>query len=616
MCGIAGIIEAEKPVSFQLVQRMCDALAHRGPDDAGTWLSPDRRVGLGHRRLAIIDLSPLGHQPMCSDDGQITIVFNGEIYNFQEVRAELQARGNNFRSASDTEVVIAAYRTWGPACLDRLVGMFALAIWDGAKRRLFATRDRAGEKPLFYLHENGRFAFASELKAILVDPSIPRRVNREALDDYLAYGYVSGSLCILDGFAKLPPGHWLIYEPDLDRLQISRYWDLPVRATNTARSDLQELTSELEVLLMQSVRCQLIADVPIGVMLSGGLDSSLVAAAAVRSSERPIRTFNVAFPDYPSFDESHHARRVADYLGSNHTELVGEPGSGEFLPSLIRQYDEPIADNSVLPTYLVSRAIRKECAVALGGDGGDELFGGYTHHPWLLKIAQLRKFGLHRLGLEALAAKSIPLGIEGRNAILGLLSWNEPQTALTRLLDPITRSQLTGWPMSVAPELRRAGLEAACGGIDAICATEFRSYLPDDILVKVDRASMLTSLEVRAPLLDHRIVEFAFGRLPGRFKVEDGRRKIILRALAQRWLPPDFDSHRKQGFSIPLHEWFQGPWRPVVDDLVATGSPLFDKRFLARLLSRLRSTERGSRRLFQLMMVEMWRREYRASVPQ
>jgi asparagine synthase (glutamine-hydrolysing) len=430
----------------------------------------------------------------------------------------------------------------------------------------------------------------------------------------LAYGYVSGSLCILDGFAKLPPGHWLTYEPDVDRLQISRYWDLPTRAADTAPGDLQELTSELEVLLMQSARGQLIADVPIGVMLSGGLDSSLVAAAAVRSSEQPIRTFNVAFPDYPSFDESHHARRVADYLGSNHTELVGEPGSGELLPSLIRQYDEPIADNSMLPTYLVSRAIRKQCAVALGGDGGDELFGGYSHHPWLLKIAQLRKFGLHRLGLEPLAAKSIPLGIKGRNAIMGLLSWNEPQTALTRLLDPITRSRLTGRPMSITPELRRAGLETVCSGIDAICATDFRSYLPDDILVKVDRASMLTSLEVRAPLLDHRIVEFAFGRLPGRFKVEDGRRKIILRALAQRWLPPDFDSHRKQGFSIPLHEWFQGPWRPFVDDLIATGSPLFDKRILARLLSRLRSTERGSHRLFQLMMVEMWRREYRVSV--
>jgi asparagine synthase (glutamine-hydrolysing) len=615
MCGIAGIIEAEKPVGLQLVQRMSNALAHRGPDDAGTWLSPDRRVGLGHRRLAIIDLSPLGHQPMCSDDGQITIVFNGEIYNFKEVRAELQARGNCFRSAGDTEVVIAAYRTWGPACLDRLVGMFALAIWDGAKRRLFAARDRTGEKPLFYLCKNGRFTFASELKAIIVDPNIPRSVNRESLDDYLAYGYVSGSLCILDGFAKLPPGHWLTYEPDLDRLQISRYWDLPTRAADTARSDLQELTSELEVLLMQSVRCQLIADVPIGLMLSGGLDSSLVAAAAVRSSRHTISTFNVSFPGHPSFDESHHARRVADYLGSSHTELVGEPGSGEFLPSLIRQYDEPIADSSMLPTYLVSRAIRKKCAVALGGDGGDELFGGYSHHPWLQKIALLRKFGLHRLGLEVLAAKSIPLGTKGRNAIMGLLSWNEPQTALTRLLDPITRSRLTGWPMSVTPELRRAGLETVCCGIDAICATDFRSYLPDDILVKVDRASMLTSLEVRAPLLDHRIVEFAFGRLPGRFKVEDGRKKIILRALAQRWLPPDFDSHRKQGFSVPLHEWFQGPWRPLVADLIATGSPLFDKRFLARLLSRLRSTERGSLRLFQLMMVEMWRREYRVSAP-
>ena len=303
MCGIAGIIEAEKPVGFQLLQRMSNALAHRGPDDAGTWLSPDRRVGLGHRRLAIIDLSPLGHQPMCSDDGQITIVFNGEIYNFPEVRAELQARGNSFRSASDTEVVIAAYRTWGPACLNRLVGMFALAIWDGAKRRLFVARDRAGEKPLFYLHKNGRFAFASELKAILVDPNIPRSINREALDDYLAYGYVSGSLCILDGFAKLPPGHWLTYEPDLDRLQISRYWDLPTGAADTAPSDLQELTSELEVLLMQSVRCQLIADVPIGVLLSGGLDFEPRGRRSRQEFGTGYSHFQRRLPRLSSFDE-------------------------------------------------------------------------------------------------------------------------------------------------------------------------------------------------------------------------------------------------------------------------------------------------------------------------
>lgn len=273
MCGIVGIVEGAKPVDIQLVQRMSDALAHRGPDDAGTWLSSDGRVGLGHRRLSIIDLSPLGHQPMCSDDGQIAIVFNGEIYNFHDVRAELQARGNMFRSGTDTEVVIAAYRTWGTACLDRLVGMFALAIWDAPNRRLFAARDRAGEKPFFYTHQKGRFVFASELKAILVDPDMPRVIDGEALEDYLAYGYVSGSSCILEGFGKLPAGHWLIYEPDINRLQISRYWDLPQRGTTDG--ELDELTSELEALLIQSVRGQLIADVPIGILLSGGLTSAL-----------------------------------------------------------------------------------------------------------------------------------------------------------------------------------------------------------------------------------------------------------------------------------------------------------------------------------------------------
>lgn len=611
MCGIVGMVDSTKPVDGHLISRMCDILAHRGPDDSGTWFGSDGRVALGHRRLAIVDLSPLGHQPMRSEDGAITIVFNGEIYNFQEIREELERRGEVFRSVSDTEVIIAAYRTWGVACLDRLIGMFALAIWDEPNQRLFLARDRAGEKPLFYFHKNGRFWFASELKALLVDPDLPRRVNGDALEDYLAYGYVSGALSMLDGFAKLPAAHWLTYEPHTDRVQVSRYWDLP--ESRPEKSDLGALTDELEALLIQSVRGQLIADVPVGILLSGGLDSSLVAAAAARASGRTVKTFNVAFPDHPDFDESAHARKVAGFLGAEHTELVGEPASGDLLSALVRQYDEPIADSSMLPSYLVSRAIREKCKVALGGDGGDELFGGYIHHPWFLKFNQVRRIGLHRLGLEPLAAKLVPMGVKGRSALLGLLSRNAPQVALTRLLDPSLRARLTG-RASLAPELRRAELGKGRSGIDAICAADFRTYMCDDILVKVDRASMLASLEVRAPLLDHRLVEFAFGRLPSQFKVEGGNRKIILRSLAKRWLPPDFDSHRKQGFSIPIHRWFQGPWKPLIHDLVATGSPLFDKKAFSELLLTLQGSERGSHRLFQLIVLELWRREYNVAV--
>ncbi|MBW7970303.1 asparagine synthase (glutamine-hydrolyzing) [Bradyrhizobium sp. BR 10289] len=612
MCGIVGLVNSVGPIDRSLVERMTGALAHRGPDDSGLWMSSDERVSLGHRRLAIIDLSPLGHQPMISEDGLTVIVFNGEIYNYHEVRVALQQIGVKFRSASDTEVVLYAYRVWGPGCLDRLVGMFAMAIWDQQQGRLFVARDRAGEKPLFYIQKDGRFAFASELKSLLVDQSLPRKVNPEALDDYLAYGYVSGGLCMLDGFAKLPAAHWLTYEPEKDRLVVNRYWDLPLH--NPSENHLEDLTDELEALLTQSVRGQLVADVPVGVLLSGGLDSSLVAAAAARTAGKGVKTFTVSFPGHPKFDESAYARRVADFLGSEHTELVAEPASDELLSALIHQYDEPIADNSMIPTFIVSRAIRGSCTVALGGDGGDELFGGYAHHPWFLQFERLRRLGLHRLRLETSAANLVPIGIKGRSALLAMLSLSTPQAALTRLLDPVLRARLTSRPISFAPELRRSGLASGRTGIDAICAADFRSYMCDDILVKVDRASMLTSLELRAPMLDHRIVEFAFGRLSSNARVDGNSRKVILRNLAKRWLPSDFDSHRKQGFTIPIHSWFQGPWKHLIQDLLLGGSPFFDKQVLGPLISKLQATERGGHRLFQLIALELWRREYGVSV--
>lgn len=617
MCGVVGYLDAQRPIAPDLFERMRDTMVHRGPDGAGVWNTPDNRVAFGHRRLAIVDLTPSGHQPMLSDDARYVITFNGEIYNHQQLRDELRGLGMAFRGSSDTEVLLNAYRVWGTDCLKRLVGMFAFAIYDTQTRRLFAARDRSGEKPFFYRHDGKRLLFASELKALLAHPEMPRRISPDGLNHYLAYGYIPRENCILDGYAKLAAGHQLEFSLDSGALTVSPYWTLPMPAPVSGATP-NELLDEFQQLLNESVRQQLMADVPVGIMLSGGLDSSLVTATAMRVSSTPVKTFTISFPGHAAHDESVFARQVAGWLGTAHTELPAEADNIDILPQLAAQYDEPITDSSMLPTYLVSRLVRQHCTVALGGDGGDELFGGYKYYPRLVWLNWLRKLQLHHLGLEPLVAAMLPLGAPGRNMFLGMLNRNPIEAVLTRALDPHMRKQLLGntAPADLGfPEAMHGALIGARRGtINRVTAVDFLAYMCDDILVKVDRASMLSSLEMRAPFLDHRIIEFAFGRVPEDQKVSGGNKKILLRGLAKRLLPAEFDSHRKQGFSIPLADWLKGPWRPLIDDLLLGGSPLFDAAGLRKAMLSYQSNTRDANRIFQLAMLEAWRRHYRITL--
>jgi asparagine synthase (glutamine-hydrolysing) len=592
-------------------------MRHRGPDDAGIWRSPDAAVGLAHRRLSIIDLSSAGHQPMADATGCLQIVFNGEIYNFARLRRDLEARGHSFRSASDTEVILAAYREWGTDCLRHLNGMFAFALYDASRRWVFLARDRAGEKPLFYRHSPGRFAFASELKALLADPAVPRTLDHGALEHYLAAGYVPGDQCLLQGFRKLPPAHALTYELETDRLETWRYWDLPVLDTDGAAAP-EELVLELEALLRESVERQLVADVPIGILLSGGIDSSLVTAFAAAASSRPVKTFTISFPGHGGYDEAPHARLVARHFGTDHLELEAEPATVELLPVLARQYDEPIGDSSMLPTYLVSRLVRQHVTVALGGDGGDELFGGYYWYNELLRIDAWRRRlpqALRSL-IAGAAARAIPLGTYGRRSLLRLGMAGPGRLDGWYLFDQWTRGKLLKRtnradpaPEAWSPLQPRPGWSH----LQTAQAVDFMTYLPDDILAKVDRASMLSSLEVRAPWLDYRIIEFAFRRVPDRLKATATERKILPRLLGARVLPQGLDLRRKQGFSIPIETWFQGEWgNYLVSVLAEADRGLFDQRFIGRLVRhQRRGYTTNADRLFALAMFELWRREYR-----
>jgi len=619
MCGICGVVRLnDPPTDLETVRAMADTLRHRGPDDGGVWRSPDGRVALGHRRLSIIDLSPAGHQPMTEQTGRLWISFNGEIYNYQELREELRGLGHTFRTATDTEVILEAYREWDVDGVKKLNGMFALAIYDLDRQRLFVARDRAGEKPLFYRHYNGTFTFASELKAMMIDPTFPRVVDPLALNQYLAFGYIPDNHCIFRGVNKLPQGCAMTYDLRTDSVRVWQYWSLP-QPMNGQPVDDEALVDELEALLLDSVRLRLIADVPVGIMLSGGVDSSLVTAMAARVSSKPVRTFNISFPGHGAMDESPHARMVAEYFGTDHMEIAAGAAPVDLLPELARQYDEPMADSSMVPTYLVSRAIRRDATVALGGDGGDELFGGYFHYEWVRRQDMVRRLvpGFLR-GAASAIGRALPLGVRGRGYLIGSardMDWSIAHANL--YFDAGSRRRLlapSGILTDDGAEESKTGLSIGKSAMQRAMAMDFRSYMVDDILVKVDRASMLTSLEVRAPLLDPRIIEFAFGRVPDRLRAWKGQRKVLLRKLAKRVLPPQLDITRKQGFSIPLATWFRGDWGRYMREVLAEADPaLFDRDTIQGLIAGQEMGLVNSHRIFALVIFELWRREYRPS---
>ncbi len=625
MCGIVGMASRAPARDPGLLTRMRDTMGHRGPDDAGVWWSADDRVGLGHRRLAVIDLTPTGHQPMEDCTASVCITFNGEIYNYRELRRELEEAAGPFRGSSDTEVILHAYLRWGDDCLARLRGMFAFALWDGQRRRLLLARDRCGEKPLyFWLDGRGGIQFASELKALMANPAVPRVLDLDSLEHYLAYAFVPSSRCILRGLRKLPPAHALSWSLDTGTIAHWCYWQ-PEIVSPPATESIDELAGELERLLAASVRDQLVADVPVGVLLSGGLDSSLITAVAADQTSR-VRTFTVAFPGHGRFDESGHAAFVAAHFGADHHVLEAGEISPDLLPRLARQFDEPMGDSSMLPTFLLSTLVRQHATVALGGDGGDELFGGYRYYSWIPRLERWRARAPASLR-RALAGfgRALPVGTPGRNHLIGFDDGAGRALAQVDLyFDAATRAELLG-PLGRRRPLAGESPEAAkaAAGPPQLSALrramvgDFRRYLPDDVLVKVDRASMLASLEVRAPFLDPPVVAFALGAVPDAALAQHSRRKILLQRLAARLLPRGFDVTRKQGFSVPLAHWLGGSgawWTYLSSVLAEADARLFDRTVVGRLLRGQRRGLNNAKRLFALALFELWRREYNVRV--
>jgi asparagine synthase (glutamine-hydrolysing) len=620
MCGIAGIANVDgRPAGNTLLRAMTDILAHRGPDGDGFHL--DGSVGLGHRRLSIIDLAT-GAQPMSNADGSVWITFNGELYNFRELRAELEARGMSFRTASDTEVLLRAYEAHGIDCLSRLRGMFAFAIWDARARRLFLARDRVGIKPLVYAWDGRRLLFASELKALLRDPALPRELDWSALQSYLTFRYVPSPATIFRAIRKLPPASYLALDLDRGELEVRRYWDL--RFAPDERCSDTEWLEELRWHLREAVRSHLVSDVPIGAFLSGGMDSATVVALMAQATPTPIRTFSIGFNE-TGFDELAYARLVAARYGTEHYEFVVKPDALEALPRLVWQFDEPFADASALPTYYVSKITREHVTVALSGDGGDENFAGYSRYLRALALHD----GLDRL--PGLAARSL-LRIAGRvlperargQAYLELLG-TDPVTRyfrmvtsprvrlLRRLLTPEARARVTG---EAGPELFHA-LARESGAPDYVSLLQYldvRTYLPEDILTKVDRASMLVSLEARVPLLDHVLMEFV-ASMPARLKLRDGAGKAILKEAMAADLPGEVIHRRKMGFGVPLADWFRGELsdyvRDVLGDRRTRQRGLLDGQALSEVLDEhARGSRDHSAQIWALLCLEEWARRW------
>jgi len=625
MCGIAGLVSRKGKVERELLVAMRDSMAHRGPDSQGLWISPDSRIGLAHRRLAIVDLSPLGHQPMVDPETGCVLVFNGEIYNYRELRDTLREKGHAFEGESDTEVLLAAYKQWGAICPNHLNGMFAFAIWDTRQQILFAARDRAGEKPFYYAVDEAGFRFSSEMKGLLADPSFPRRVDQLALRQLLTLGYVLAPRSIFQGVSKLLPAQAMTFRFAGNHVTTWRYWTLPSGVSGKVQSgfnDEQAYVSRFESLLEDSVRRQLVADVPVGILLSGGIDSSLVTAMAARVSSKQVKTFTIKFPGFGRFDESHHAAQIANHFQTEHHELEAKPTSLDLLPRLAAQFDEPMVDSSMIPTFLVSQMIRQHAKVALGGDGGDELFGGYFTYGRLDLLYLLHKYLPFPRGTKqsviGLARRCYGSDRRGTNYMIALDAINRGRLPSVRKLfqgselnNIVSRDYLDGlgeWDEQGDGEERDSIAESF---IYRLCRSDFSGYMVEDILTKVDRASMMASLEVRAPWLDHRMIEFAFGFVPDSLKTTVRRRKILPKILARQLFPANYDFDRKQGFSLPLSAWFrQGTTRELHDLIQANPPPFMDE---AGLNAFLIGGKTSPEKVFGLALLGLWCRHYKVS---
>jgi asparagine synthase (glutamine-hydrolysing) len=622
VCGIAGLIGPA--ASRERLERMADAIRHRGPDDAGVYLDEVAGVGLAHRRLSIIDLSAAGRQPMADQSNRFWITFNGEIYNFQEMRDELVAEGFTFRTRTDTEVILAAYAKWGTDCLSRFNGMFAIGLYDRTEGRLLLARDRMGKKPLFIAERETEVAFASELQALRASGIEMGPLEPRALNSYLSCGYIPGSWTIYKHVRKVPPGHAVLLDLERGTRREWAYWQPPDK--RPVRMTEVEAVEEIDRRLREAVRCRMVADVPLGAFLSGGLDSSLVVAMMQESSAAPVKTFTIGFGE-AAYDESRYARIVAQHFGTDHHEFQIRPDFLSILPELVRHVGEPFADSSILPTYYVCRETRREVTVALSGDGGDELFAGYRTYVGSLPISYADRYlpmPIRRAGAKAAAV--LPRGLKGR-AQLARLDLH-PDEAFVQgysfpFFNPVQRRQLLNpevldsldGALDEPEEYRKSWMQQRGQDfIERMTFSDLKVYMPDDILVKVDRASMAVSLEVRCPFLDPAVVEFSLAQLPSRFKLRAGLvKKYVLKRLARLRLPRELPIHRKQGFGLPVCEWLRGPWVDFARDMLASLDPALLSRSYAEEMFRRHLARQSdeSYRIFALMTLSLWSQDQR-----
>ena len=625
MCGIAGFADgvpgdrhaygaSRLEAEFGLVHRMCDVIRHRGPDDEGIHVEPG--LGIGMRRLSIIDLAG-GRQPIRNETGTIWVVFNGEIYNYRELRAVLEARGHRFSTSSDTESIVHAYEEWGEDAFRRLRGMFAIALWDQPKRTLLLARDRSGIKPLHYLERNGRLYFGSEIKSLLAAGVVDTRLNLPALDHYLAFLYTPRDASIFQNVRKLPPGQYLRWADG--RAHVRQYWQ--VGADETFRGSEREAIEGLRAVLGDAVRSHMVSDVPLGAFLSGGVDSSAVVAFMAQASPRPVKTFSIGFDD-PQFDELDHARAVARHFGTDHHEFIVRPDGLSILERVVSHFDEPFADSSAIPTWYVSEIARQHVTVVLSGDGGDELFGGYDRylaHPRVERFDRVPVPGLRTLA--RLAWPRLPHGARGRNFLRHVSKSDDG-----RFLDSVVLFQADERRALYADDIRDEMAADAEGRLarhfarfaalplhSRMMRFDFETYLPEDVLTKIDRMSMAHSIESRVPILDNRVVDFA-ATLPARFKIKDGRRKHVLKEALRPLLPSGILDRRKQGFGVPLGTWFRGGLTDLFADVLNAPRTrqrgYFDPSFVDRLVREHLGGRDHTLRLWQLLVFEIWHRHY------
>ncbi len=641
MCGITGAVwnEPGKAIDRATLSRMTDVLRHRGPDDEGCFCSegyfePGHEsapgVALGFRRLSIIDLAA-GHQPMTNEDGSVHIVFNGEIYNYRDLRRRLEGSGHTFRTHSDTEVIVHLYEDVGPDVFSHLNGMFAIALWDARRRQLVLGRDRLGQKPLVYRLESGRLAFASELKSLLEIPGVPRELDPRAVDEYLTYQYVPHPRTILRGIAKVPPGHLAVYRDG--KLAVRPYWQPDFNAEENLPAE--DYRRQLRELLTSSVEMRLQSEVPLGAFLSGGIDSTIVVGLMQKLCQEPVRTFSIGFP-VAEYDETHYARLVAQQLGTIHEEFRVEPDALEILPQLVWHYDEPFADSSAIPTWYVSQLTRRHVTVALTGDGGDELFAGYPRYRavWLGSAFD-RLPGIVRRVLAGRYWQRLPSSARQKSFRRRLRRFTE---SLAMLPDRRYLEWISIFNESRRAELYTDHLVAELPDIDpldflldardrcsqrdpvtAVSLTDLVTYLPCDLMTKVDIASMAHSLECRQPILDYRVVELA-ARMPIHLKFRRGKGKRIFMDTFSDLLPKAIQTRRKMGFGVPLDHWFRGPLSAFATDVLldqrTVGRGLFRQEVVQSLLDdHIAGRFDHSYRLWALLVLELWQRRWLDATP-